>query len=117
MSLPDWTSGGAGLVVQRCASCGATWYFARSLCPRCGTDSPESRPSTGAGTVVAVTVVHRAPSDEWRPFAPYTLALVDLEEGVRVMGHAEPGVAIGDRVVVRFDRRAERVVPVFEVRR
>jgi uncharacterized OB-fold protein len=33
---------------------------------------------------------------------PYTLVLVDLDEGARLMGHADPGVAIGARVSAGF---------------
>jgi uncharacterized OB-fold protein len=36
--------------------------------------------------------------------APYTLVLVDLDEGPRVMAHGSPGLVIGQRV------RAEPVV-------
>lgn len=72
--------------------------------------------AAGRGTVYAVTVVTRAPSDEFRSLAPYTLVLVDLEEGSRVMAHGVPGLAIGDKVsacgfvhagkpLIRFQRR------------
>jgi hypothetical protein len=40
-------------------------------------------------TVHAVTVVSRAPSDAFRALAPYTLVLVTLDEGPRVMAHAD----------------------------
>jgi len=60
-----------------------------------------------------VTILHRAPSEEWRPFIPYALALVDLDEGVRVMGHADVGVSIGDRVKATFPTVGGRMVPRF----
>ena len=40
--------------------------------------------------------------EEFRALAPYTLAIVELDEGPRLMGHAVPGVAIGDRVRAEF---------------
>jgi uncharacterized OB-fold protein len=52
--------------------------------------------------VFATTVVARAPSKVFQPLAPYTLALVDLDEGARLMGHAEPGTSIGDQVAAGF---------------
>ena len=49
-----------------------------------------------------MTEVKRAPSDEYRPLAPYTLVIVELDEGARLMGHAAPGVVIGQRVRAGF---------------
>jgi len=57
--------------------------------------------------------VHRAPSDDFKALAPYRIVLVDLEEGVRVMGHADPGLAIGDRVRCTVRRIAGRPLPHF----
>jgi uncharacterized protein len=49
----------------------------------------ESVTSAGRGAVYSTTVVHR-PDEE-----PYNVCLVDLDEGVRVMGRVD-GVAPGD---------------------
>ena len=87
---------------QACGACGAAQTLARYACRQCGSERLEWRKSAGRGAVYAVTVVARAPSDDWRALAPYTLALVDLDEGVRLMGHAEPGIAIGDRVAATY---------------
>ena len=87
---------------QACAECGTAQTLARYACRACGGGRLEWRAATGRGTVFAVTVVTRAPSEEFRALAPYTLALVDLDEGARLMGHAEPGVAIGQRVAAAF---------------
>ena len=76
--------------------------------PRVG-DHLEWRTSAGLGTVYATTVLRR------RDEPPANLALVDLDEGFRMMsrveGVAPEDVAIGMRVRVRFDDEA---VPVFE---
>ena len=75
--------------------------------PRVG-DGLEWRTSAGLGTVYATTVLRR------RDEAPANLALVDLDEGFRMMsrveGLAPEAVAIGLRVRVRFDDG----VPIFE---
>lgn len=110
----DWTRGGDRLVVQRCPGCEGTWYFARSFCPRCGRRDPVSMPSAGLGTVHATTLVHRAPGDEFRALAPYRIVLVDLDEGVRVMGHATADAAIGDRVSGTVRTLAGRPLPFFD---
>lgn len=71
-----------------------------------------TRPSACVGTVYAATVVVRAPSPEWRERAPYGLCLVDLDEGVRVMTRAEPGIGIGARVRIGFQRTDQAVLPI-----
>ncbi len=75
--------------------------------PRVG-DHLEWRDSAGLGTVYATTVMRPRDAD------PANLALIDLDEGFRMMsrveGLAPEEVAIGLRVRVRFDER----VPTFE---
>ncbi len=112
-ALLDWTEGAAGLVFQACPSCDHVWYFRRGFCPRCGHAAPHSRQASGNGTVHAVTRVARAPSEALRPYAPYSIALVDLDEGVRVMAHVEDGVRIGESVTAEFVNFGERVIPRF----
>lgn len=92
---------------QSCAACGHAQTLARYACQRCGHDGLDWRDAAGTATVRATTVVARAPSEDFRALAPYTLVLATLDEGPRVMGHAEPGVAIGERVRAGFLRFGE----------
>lgn len=86
------------IVYQHCPDCGAAQRLARYACVHCGGARLEWRPAGGEGTVFAVTVVSRAPSEEFRELAPYGIALVDLDEGARLMGHAPVDLRIGERV-------------------
>jgi uncharacterized OB-fold protein len=110
----DWTRGGRGLALQRCARCAHVWYFRRDFCPACGAADPVSFAPAGEGTVDASTLVHRAPDDAFRALAPYRLVLVSLDEGPRVMAHGAPSLAIGERVRLTFREAAGRPVPYFE---
>ncbi|MFP5407245.1 MAG: Zn-ribbon domain-containing OB-fold protein, partial [Gammaproteobacteria bacterium] len=110
----DWTAGAPGIAFQRCDACGHVWYFRREFCPACGKPDPQALASGGAGTVHATTLVHRAPSNEFRAIAPYRVVLVDLDEGFRMMGHGEASLAIGDRVGCAFRSVADRLLPYFE---
>jgi uncharacterized protein len=110
----DWTQGGEGIAFQACAACAARWYFRRTFCPRCGHAPPQERAAGGSGTVHAVTVVTRAPTEELRAHAPYTIVLVDADEGFRVMAHGAAGLKIGDRVRCSFVALAGRRIPRFE---
>ena len=76
--------------------------------PRVG-DGLEWRPSAGLGTVYATTVLRR------RDEEPANLALIDLDEGFRMMsrvdGPAPEDVRIGLRVRVAFDAEVPIFVP------
>ena len=109
--VADWTDGAAALIYGRCEACGKRWYFRRDFCLHCGSTRVATALSAGAGVVYAATVVVRAPSPEWRERAPYGLCLIDLDEGVRVMTHAAPGVEIGSRVRIGFERTPQGVLP------
>lgn len=106
-----WTEGLAQGVVryQRCAACGRVQSGVRLACSACGADTDaQGEPvlrwhdSQGLGTVHASSTVHRAPSDEFRALVPYVIVLVDLDEGARVMGHADADWPPGTRVQSRF---------------
>ena len=83
---------------QCCTRCGAGQSPPRLACHRCASSALTWRDSVGAGTVYASSLVHRAPDERFRLLVPYMLVLVDLDEGVRLMAHGAPGLAIGDRV-------------------
>ncbi|WP_187369277.1 Zn-ribbon domain-containing OB-fold protein [Baekduia soli] len=78
--------------------------------PRVGHDT--WRVSAGLGTVYAVTVVRRRGED------PHTLALIDVDEGFRMMstvvGPAPEDVRVGLRVRLAWREDGEVPVPVFE---
>jgi uncharacterized OB-fold protein len=110
----DWTVGAEGIAYQTCPACSNVWYFRRSFCPRCGSTPPRDRQAAGLGTVHAVTLVARAPSDELRACAPYLIVLIDADEGFRLMAHGHPSLKIGDRVRCRFITLAGKLIPCFE---
>lgn len=77
---------------QRCGGCGALLAYPRVLCPGCGLRSLGWELSAGAGVVYSGTVVHTREGS-------HGVLLVDLDEGVRVMG--EGTATIGTRVTAR----------------
>ena len=116
-NVQDWTQGSEGIAYQTCPGCRATWYVRRGFCPTCGHQSPTTLQASGKGVVYATAVVTRAPTEALRAFAPYTIVLVDCEEGFRVMAHGEPGLKIGDAVTSGFIEFGGRVIPKFQARR
>lgn len=99
---------------QRCTACGQAQTLARAACVRCHAPALAWLDSAGQGCVHACTVVTRAPSDAFRERVPYTLVLVDLDEGFRLMGQGAPGLAVGNRVQARVVRWGEQPLVVFE---
>ncbi|WP_240939275.1 Zn-ribbon domain-containing OB-fold protein [Diaphorobacter sp. HDW4A] len=87
---------------QCCDTCGHAQTLARYACQRCGSEQLGWHDASGLATVRARTVVSRAPSDEFRALAPYTLVIVELDEGLRLMGHADADVQIDERVQADF---------------
>jgi uncharacterized OB-fold protein len=116
---PFWDGCRQGeLRYQQCRGCGRVQFYPRALCAGCGETSLEWRRSRGEGRIHTVTVVYRAPSPAFRGDVPYALALVDLDEGFRMManvlGPDPERLAIGDRVRVVFERRGDVALPQFE---
>jgi len=110
-----WEGCAAGeLRYQRCRSCTTAQSYPRTFCLNCGAADLEWRAALGTGTVYALTTVARAPSDEFRALAPYVIALVELDEGLRMMAHGSPGLAIGERVRVGFFEHRGRNLPRFD---
>ena len=109
-SAPYWQGARDGkLLLQRCADCGALRFFPRYLCTACGSDHTEWTEVSGRGMVHSFTVVHRAAFSEFQAITPYVVALIDLEEGPRMMtnivGEDAREVRIGDAVTVVFEAR------------
>ena len=88
-------------------------FYPRVLCPYTGSGELEWRISKGLGTVYATTVVH--PSEG----KPFNVALIDCDEGFRLMSRVEviapEQVRIGQRVRFRVHKPGgdEEPYPVF----
>lgn len=109
------------LVLQRCLDCDKFRFYPRLICPHCLSERFEWRKSSGHGVVYSFTVIHRPPSPFFRDKVPYVLALIDLEEGVRMMSNVvdcDPDdVKIGKHVVVVFeDINDEITLPKFRLK-
>jgi uncharacterized OB-fold protein len=85
VSLPFWEGIAEGVLrVQRCGACGRHVFYPRAVCPYCASSELDWVDASGRGQIHSYTVVHRAPP-EYRDEVPYVVALVELDEGVRMM--------------------------------
>jgi uncharacterized OB-fold protein len=110
VTAPYWESLKAhGMKIQRCNDTGKFFFYPRGLSPFTWSDNISWEPVSGKGKLHAFTIVHnnRAPgfSDE----IPYVVAMIELDEGVRVMSNlidvqADPDhVKIGMPVELVYD--------------
>lgn len=111
VTAPFWDSVNRGaLEVQRCDDCASFVFYPRAICPSCGSRRLTWTPVSGRGRIYSLTIVHRPTSNAFKADSPYVVALVELEEGCRMMSNiieVEPDpahVRIGMPVEVVYDR-------------
>ena len=116
---PYWQAVNEGrLMVQRCTVCGRSQLYPRWRCLRCRGEV-EWVDAGGGGTVYSFTVIRQNFSRSFKHLIPYVVALVDLDEGPRLMtnlvGVDPDDVEIGMRVRVKFEQVSDEAsVPLFE---
>ncbi len=102
------------LLIQTCRACGAKRFPASPLCPACHSPDADWIEASGKGVVYSWIVVELpVPKAVFAADVPYVVALVDLEEGVRMptnIVECDPyKVAAGMPVLVRFDRITDEI--------
>jgi uncharacterized OB-fold protein len=110
VSAPYWRAAAEGrLVYQECPACGHRQLYPRAMCAACAA-TPEWRDAGGRGVVHTYTVIRQNWAKPFREQVPYVVAMIELDEGPRVMSNivgCEPdAVHIGMRVeleTVRID--------------
>jgi uncharacterized OB-fold protein len=100
-----WDGTAAGeLRIQSCNACGALRFPPGPACQSCDAYDRGHVVAAGTGTVYSY-VVHRHPPVPGKEL-PIVIALIDLDEGVRMVGEVVgvDDLGIGDRVRVDFNR-------------
>lgn len=110
VTQPFWDSLKAhGIQIQKCNACGEHIFYPRGLCPHCFSSDLSWEPASGKGKVYAFTIVHRQPNPAFAADMPYVVALIELDEGVRMMTNlvdVEPDpehVKVGMPVEIVYD--------------
>lgn len=107
-SRPFWEGLRRGEVrIQRCAACRAWVFYPRSNCPSCLSQKLDWQTVSGAGRLHSFTIARLPTAPFFRDEVPQLLALVELDEGVRIpstlVGVAEDAIEIGMRLVPVFE--------------
>lgn len=119
-SRPYWEGLAQGeLRIQRCDACSRAVFYPRSLCPHCYSEKLSWIVAIGRGTIYSYTVAHQA-FGAFAADVPFVIAIVELEEGVRMMSRVidapRERIAIGARVQVTFEKAGEDLtLPYFRL--
>ncbi len=73
------------LEATECVECGARHYPPREICPRCGSKNLRRVRLPESGKVISFTHV-RAPLRGFEYYTPLTLAIIELDDGTRILG-------------------------------
>jgi len=81
-----WDGTAAGkLLIRRCNRCGVRHYYPRAFCPECWSDDVEWVEASGRATLYTHSTVYVNDLPPFHEQVPYTAAVVDLDEGPRMM--------------------------------
>ena len=108
LTRPYWQAAAQGeLHMQHCGACGQWQFYPRPFCIHCEAEALHWRAVSGLGRIYTYTVNHRAPNAFMKARLPYVVAIVELDEGPRLManiqGEGALDAAIGKRVKVLFE--------------
>ena len=107
------------LLVQRCTGCGAVRFWDDPMCPHCASLASEAVRASGRGRIWSHTTTHHAFNRAWKDDLPYTVIVVELDEGPRMTSNltgSTAGLRIGAAVEVVFeDVNPEVTLPKFRL--
>ncbi len=75
------------LLLPRCKTCGRLFFFPREACPYCLSGDIEWVTASGRGRLYSYTVIHQPANPAFAPDAPYVYAMVQLDEGPRLISN------------------------------
>lgn len=117
---PYWEGAREGrLMLPWCEDCGRPHFHPRAVCPHCGGARLHWRAASGRGRLHTYVINHK-PAPGFEDRTPYVIAVVELEEGPRLLSNieiADPApekLPIDMPLLVAFRRLTEQIaLPVF----
>jgi uncharacterized OB-fold protein len=107
-SRPFWEAAAAHrLMLPRCGACGRFWFPPSRRCPHCLSPDVQWVEAKGTGRIYSFVVFHRVYHPAFADDVPYAVAIVELDEGPRllsnIVGTPPERLACDMRVHVVFD--------------
>jgi uncharacterized OB-fold protein len=111
------------LWLRFCNSCSKPYFYPRDICPMCGGRDVTWKQMSGNGSIYTFAIVQRAPTPGFAEDVPFVNAIVELDEGPRMLASMvdiEPDpakVKVGMPVQVTFEDITEEIsLPKFRPR-
>jgi len=93
------------LLIQKCEECQKLVFYPKLFCPHCLSSKLEWVKTSGKGKIYTYSVVHSYAPTEFSDDVPYVVAVIELDEGVRLMSNVID-CPLGS---IRCDMRVEAV--------
>jgi uncharacterized protein len=117
---PFWDATAAGeLRLQRCLPCDSFFFPPRLFCPECLSDEVAWEAVSGKGTLHTYLITHR-PAPGFQDQGPYAIAVVQLDEGPRMMANivgienTPENLVLDMPLEVTFETRGDMQLPVWQ---
>lgn len=75
------------LMLQRCNDCSKYIFYPRVICPHCSSENVSWSQASGRGKVYSYTEVRNNAPSAFKSDTPYVVAVIELEEGVRMLSN------------------------------
>jgi len=118
-SKPFWDGANSGqLRIQKCVTTGKHFFPPRRYSPFTVGGETEWVDASGRATLYSY-VINQRPAPGWENDGPYAIAVVELEEGPRMMANivgvenTPENLVLDMPLQVQFEARGEQQVPVF----
>jgi len=113
-SAPFWDSLRDGVIkIQKCNDCGVWVFYPRSRCSNCLSDALVWHEVSGVGSLYTFTIARQPTSPHFASEVPQRLAVVELDQGVRLtttlVNVADADIRIGMRVKPYFDPVSDEI--------
>jgi uncharacterized OB-fold protein len=107
------------LLIQKCQDCQKAIFYPKMFCPQCLSSNLQWIKASGRGKIYSYMAVYSYQPTEFEGNVPYVVAIIDLEEGVRLMsniiGCPPEKVKCDMKVKVVFDDVTESItLPKFQ---
>jgi uncharacterized OB-fold protein len=117
-SMKFWEGTKQGkLLIQTCKDCKAKIFYPRKYCPECWSGNLDWIEASGKARINTFSTAYSMVEPKFMDELPYTIAYVDLEEGIRMMTRiidCDPNdITFGMEVEVVFAQRGDFSLPYF----
>ena len=107
------------LRIPKCQDCGLAFFYPRTACPECSSENLEWMLCSGRARLHTY-LINTRPAPGFEEDAPYAVAVVELEEGPRMMTNIVEVPQTPEHLVldmdleVVFDKHGDVAVPKFK---